>query len=392
MKWLLVLPILSYRGAERVAIHLSEGLIEKNHQVTLFFVTKDLHATPIPSNPNLQIIISPPLIQKIIQNSYIFTILAPFITLIYLLKYAKSVDIIQTESFPCLFPSVLVAKIYRKKIGWIIHDLNNKIPDNLNLIQKIFFQIINNLNIHFSKQVALIIALSEKTYQNTIQQFPGSPIFQLLPPVNFKRLDNPDFNIIKAKFKLENRIVLLTISALHILKNQSLAIQSLSILKKIYSNITLILVGSGSTKLLTDLANQLNLTYSFNSQISAPKDIIFAGFIEDNQVKNYYAVSDLVLITSHAQGEGLNITGFESLFLNKLCLTTKGAGISQIFDSEKIGLVTMDEPEDYAKTIQNYLDNPQHFQDYIKKGSEYVKNNLSIPSFTEKIIKVYTQE
>jgi glycosyltransferase involved in cell wall biosynthesis len=385
-KWLLVLPIHSYRGAERVAINLAEGLAENGHQVYIFFVTKDSQTAPVSQQNNIKILYPPELVQKLLQNPYIYTLFAPIISLIYLVKVAKGTDIIQTESYPCFFPSLLLAKIYKKKIGWIIHDINPENNKQANFLQRIFSKSIINFYKYLAKYLDLIITVSPKTYGVSKQLFPNTKIEMVLPPVNFSRLDNPSLS------RLPSKKILLTVGAIHPLKNQALAITSLSLLKKEIQRISLLIVGGGDPSSLTKLAKQYNLSFTFSQDINIANDfdIIFTGFAADNQINNYYSAADLVLISSLSEGEGLNITGFEALYLNKLSITTPGAGIAQIFTEHQIGLVSSYDPVEYATQIKEVISNPAYYEKYIQKGRQYLINNLSVSSYATKIINVYS--
>jgi glycosyltransferase involved in cell wall biosynthesis len=391
MRILFVLPILSHRGAERVAIHLAKGLHELGHHSELFFFSvsphtpQDIHDLTI-HTPNQ-------FIKKILTNKYLYLLLSPTILLWYLFKCARSVDILHTESFPCLYPVCIVAKLYKKKVIWTIHARENTPPKN-NIILKTYYALINILDHVFVRTVSDIICVSPKTEKQLQIAFPNTPIHMIIPPVNFTRLQNPTPNKIRQKYELHNRNIVLVVGILHPLKNQELALFTLKNIKNKLPNTTLILLGEGEKNNLIQACFELDLTYTdditASTKDNSPSDVIFTSFVPDEEIKNYYRDTDLTLITSRSAHEGLGITGFESLYMGKMCITTSEAGIADIFQTEHFGIVTPPTPQDIAHHTIHYLQNKNAYTENIHKGQTYINQNLPIKAYAKKIERIYT--
>ncbi|MDQ3239148.1 MAG: glycosyltransferase family 4 protein, partial [bacterium] len=340
----------------------------------------------IPSE--ISVLFPPIIIQKLISNSYLFIILSSITTFVMLLKYARNFDIIHTESFPCLIPTILIAKMYNKKTVWITHSLT--IPTPSNPIAIIGF-IIAKLDLYFAHYIGAIIAVSPKTKSALAQLKPKIPSYIIIPPINIARLTNPTKSFVRNKYNLNQSIVLLCVGVIHPSKNQLLAVQALKELKKTFPRICLIIVGGGSQDILISQIQALALTFSNSSKninLDQP-DIILAGLVAESELKNYYEDSDLILLPSLPDQEGLGITPLEGLYLNKLSVVVQGPGIAQIIIDHNIGLVCKPTLTHFVETIKNYLSNTDKYLSMIASGHQYVLENNSIKNYTKNVLEVY---
>ncbi len=367
MRILIVHPHLSFRGSERVALHLARGLKESGHDPLIFFTKKD-PALPYSEIPNY-CKFPHQIINTIFQNNYIYLVLVLPVTLLYILYYARKADYIETEGFPCLWPSWVVAKLYRQKIIWIVHALESS---------EIYFKFISIIDHLLVPAISAAVTVSPQTERKVKQQYPGLTVHMLIPPINTDRLNNPHPGLIRNKYNLKQNKIILSVGILHPKKNQQLAIICLSKLNKIFPNHTLIIVGGGNTEALSRLANTLGVG----------NRVIFAGMVDDTEIKEYYCDSDLVLITSNSDQEGLGITAFEAFYLKKMCLTTKESGVSEIMQSHNFGLIAPSNPESYSLCINKYLSHPDNYATNITAGNSFVTNNLLISQYTKKFLEL----
>ncbi len=359
MKFLFIQSELSYRGAERVIATLSESLVEKEHTVTVIFLKKNSKLTENFFDPRVMVVTPNTVINKIVQNNVLFTLISPFYATVQAAKYTSNANVLVSDSFPCLWSAILIGKLMSKKIFWMMHSFE-KIPfPQSSPIQKAYSKAVLSINKLLVKHVHSIIANSPKVRINAQEIFPNTNCAELIPPVS--PIKNPKPTHLNAVFK--NRKVILCIGHIHPLKNQQLAIDSFIKYLKQYPQSSLIFIGDGNP---TDL-NHYSLTFP---------ELVFTGKLSASQLEAYYEIADIVLQTAFYP-EGLGLTPFEGLSRKKLPIVVEGSGAAKIIQEQAIGIVVKNNTQELSQALIGYMSHPNEFEYTIQKGWEYVSTKLS---------------
>ena len=179
---------------------------------------------------------------------------------------------------------------------------------------------------------------------------------------------------IREKHGLKDDEVILHVGRLSIEKNLEFVIRSMAILKKIRPNAKLLIVGSGPAKThCHDLVRQLHLE----------EKVIFAGFVPDEELPQYYAASDTFVIAS--KFETLGIVMAEALVTGKPVAGINHRVIPEIIKNGYNGYLFEDDLMDCAKKIVACLEAP----DEIRKNAAQCLSLFDMENSIDKLEMIY---
>ena len=365
MRIFLVYHDLSFRGGERLFATLAKGLIKKGHSV--YLVAGRIGKNPRPFSSQVKIIRPPGLFNKLFGNNWLFVIFSMPITLINILRVIPKIETVYTaEGFLALWPAIIAATLFRKKLVLSVFELGST---KTNFINTFFVKQVKNA---VTVNSTLVPAL-EKTFKiPNVRSVPAGIDAEL-----FKKA-NP-YSVIK-RYKLDSKKILFMPGLINRHKMQDLAIEILSEVKKEFPETALIIAGSGDEKYLEELrtlVKKLKLE---------EKDVVFAGFVPENDLKHYYAASDLVLMCGPIAG----LTIIEALFCNKLTIyPTSGHPPLGPVEEYGLGFIVKDKKaSSFSKKIVTYLKNPHKFSKKLQKDKKLAVKEHSLESFTNRTLDV----
>ncbi|MDQ3098617.1 MAG: glycosyltransferase family 4 protein [bacterium] len=371
MRFLFIQPVLSYRGAERVIASLTSSLIEQQHQVKIIFLKKDLSLSENFFNPKIELITPPYAINILFQNNIIFTIFASF-TCIYELRHARNSDVLVTDSFPCLWPSILIGQLLKKKVTWMIHSLEEFPPPNATKIHKLYFSTILSINRLLITKNTIAVTNSPKVTNTAHELFPKLMVTEIIPSVS--QTSSQASNDLRYGLGIGTNKVIICIGQLHPFKNQQLAIDAIAHVTEKIPNITLILIGAGNHK-------------QFDSHRLKNSNIIFTGQLTYAQIQEYYRITDIVLQTAYYP-EGLGLTPFEGLLFKKIPIVVEGSGAAMILKDREIGIVVKNDAKELTDAIVAYISHPERYEYTIQNGWKYVTTQLTVKIYFEKFLQL----
>ncbi len=115
------------------------------------------------------------------------------------------------------------------------------------------------------------------------------------------------------------------------------------------------------------------------------KNVLFTGMLEQDQLKQFYEVSDLMLITSYQ--EGLGIIGLEAMSFGIPVVATDCGGTKDYVINGKNGfLVDIDDDKYMAKKALKILFSNDLYSQFSNYALTFIKDNYSEKRF-ESIIK-----
>jgi L-malate glycosyltransferase len=115
------------------------------------------------------------------------------------------------------------------------------------------------------------------------------------------------------------------------------------------------------------------------------KNIIFTGILETHELKQFYELADLMLITSYQ--EGLGITGLEAMSYGLPVVATDCGGTKDYVVNGMNGyLVDIDDDQNLAKRALEILSSKDLYNKFSDYALNFIKDNYSEQKF-ESIIK-----
>lgn len=184
------------------------------------------------------------------------------------------------------------------------------------------------------------------------------------------------------KFSLKNNNPIITFVGPLVWKQKvegvKILIKSFEIVKKMYPNAKLMIVGDGVYKEeLEQLSKELNIY-----------DIVFTGFLD-----NVFIPLKLTDIYAHITlQEGFPIALLEAMSLGKPVIATKVGGIPEIIENYENGILTEADPEIIGKEIINLYQNKTKMKDVGEKARRTIEKSYSWEIITKEYIEIYKGE
>lgn len=161
---------------------------------------------------------------------------------------------------------------------------------------------------------------------------------------------NRDGSQVRARYHLENSKVILFVGALtrwHRYKGLNILIKAFMEIQRQLTEARLLIVGDG------DLKPEYQ---ALSSPIT--QKVIFAGNVNDDELPNYYATSDLLVLPSIDRSEGSGLTILEANATAKPVVASNVGGIPSVVTHGVNGLLVPPRDEKtLAKTIINLMKN-----------------------------------
>lgn len=343
MNCLLVFHEIGIRGGEKVFLKISEALVNKNNKVTFVCGKLNKIHQPIPKKVKI--------VKSFLGIPFMF---------FGILGQIRKTDVIFTGESPfCLWPSIFLGTIFRKKIIFVDFEFGNKKE--------------NPISIFFAKKADIGVAINKKLlpYLKNKLSVKKSHYFPI--PIDEKIFKHP-----KKIKRLNNKFVIFMPGVIHPAKRQDIAIKTLEIIHKKIQGAILIVGNVGKSSYKSELRK---LAKSYNLD----KKIIFK-YIKDSELKNYYYSSDIVLMCGPIGG----LTIAEASYFKKISIyPTSGSPPSGPVEELGLGVILIkNTPNEYARIILKYHKNPSNYNKKIDADKKIVDANFSSFQFSKNIIKL----
>lgn len=219
-----------------------------------------------------------------------------------------------------------------------------------------------------------VFAVSEYTRQKLVQSGVHQGQIQLFP----NGIDIDEWNDVRKdkeliqKYGLENKKILLTVSALTERKGHDVVIKALDIIKTKIPNMRYLIAGEGSNEVrLKDLVNRENLS----------EYVIFLGRFPHERLNQLYNTCDVFVMPNREDGssiEGFGIVFLEANACKKPVIGGNSGGVKDaIIPGETGFLVTPNDDKELSEKIIELLNNPSMAQRMGQQGFERIKNELT---------------
>jgi len=189
---------------------------------------------------------------------------------------------------------------------------------------------------------------------------------------------NRDIDASDINEKLGNERKILFVGNLHPNKGVHFLIKSFVLVKSRINDVKLVIVGDGPLKhYLINLTKRLNLE----------KDVIFTGFVSDQELPKYYAACDIFASASVLEGFGLIF--LEAMALGKPIVAFNLASIPEVIGNAGI-LIDQINHEKFANAIIKLLSDEKLYQEKSENALKRAKL-FSWEKIAEQFIKINEQ-
>ncbi|WP_044210414.1 glycosyltransferase family 1 protein [Flammeovirga sp. OC4] len=225
----------------------------------------------------------------------------------------------------------------------------------------------------FKERRVPIIVVSENAKKDTIQyaNYPEELVHVIHNGINFDQFYPP-----KKEKKKANQFNIIYTGGLGERKNLQLLLHAFQAIEKKYSHVKLKIAGMYPDRTVyPKIAKELSL-----------KNVVFEGYIPDEQLIDFYHSGDLLVFPSLYEGFGF--APLEAMACGVPVLSATGGSLREVvgdggdfFDYEK---------EDLQSKMMNVIDDENYRQDLIQRGSQWVKK-FTWEESVRKTKEVYSQ-
>jgi len=214
-----------------------------------------------------------------------------------------------------------------------------------------------------------IHTISEATKDDLLKFGAKKPIHIILPAIETLEIEKNELNVLQFVY----------IGRLVFYKNLETIIRAIAIVKNSHPDVRLVVIGGGPHQgFLENLSKQLDLE----------KNVIFRGFIPENEKYRILSSSLATLFPSLCEGFGLVI--LESFMFEKPVFVSDVRPLSDILSDKIDGFVLKSTDEKiWAENMINLINNPELAKRMGKAGKEKLLQNYSLDSMIVKIESMY---
>lgn len=289
MKIAILTPTFNYySGIDRVAQLQAEEYARQGNKVTIIALESNIK----PKNYNIIVLGMP-------ENSFLQRLYRLFFFLdrkkLGCYKKLKNYDIVVSHFYPMNWLAYKAKKQYKIKYVYWDHGINTTgLLDNLfqRLYMKLFL-FFNNMTLkNIDEACSVSKYLSNQLWKES----------KIKSKVIYNKIDRKRFNkrvkgaeVIK-KYNLKNKKILLYVGRIAPHKGIHLLLQTFNLIKKQVPNVKLLIVGKPTFD-----------EYFKKLRAMADKDVIFTGFVDDNDLPHYYAACNVYVTASLWEGFNLPV-------------------------------------------------------------------------------------
>jgi len=192
-------------------------------------------------------------------------------------------------------------------------------------------------------------------------------------------------NLVRERLRIgPEDVVLLYVAGIAPVKRQDLLIDCMSHIIKIRKNVKLLLVGGvGKTiiqykQAIMDKVRRLNLE----------NYVVFCGYVDDKELPNYYAASDIFVSTSSWEGFGLPFV--EAMACAKPVVGFDRCAISELIINEYNGYkVRYPNVKEMASRIIGLIEDEKKRKEFGRNGRKMVEEKFDVAKNIKNIIRIY---
>lgn len=366
-------------GGEYVFKLLANFLVKNNHKV--WIITNKIVAETYDSQENLNIIFVKPTLSY--DSGKLPTFSGNLRYSINAIREGRKIikkekiDIIHSNNFAPALAGAILSSIMSKPHILTIHDVFSLCGKNywkrwgaqsdVSKINVMLAPIFEKLIIRLKHDC--IHTVSEATRDDLVKLGAKKPIcvvYNAIETVDIEKSDLMPFQFIY-------------IGRLVFYKNLEVVIKAISIVKKEYPKVSLIIAGGGPHRAsLERLVNDLKLQ----------DNVKFTGFVSAKEKNRLLASSQALVFPSLCEGFGLAI--LEAFSHKKPVLVSNVRPLSDIVSDKLTGFVLPPHDEkEWVKALENIISDPQNSHRIGLAGNELLETTYTIGKMRDKVLKMY---
>lgn len=387
MKVLIIAPWIRQGGAELITVETAIQLQKLGHTVrvaSLFVNTSSMDE----GARRLRYVDFGPVMGSLFQRSkFLLYFMGPFFLFWLTLRQAAWADVLFPHTLPAYWVAPLVGRIFDKRVVWLCNEPPRKrglgeIPFLDFLMWRMADSFMDTL---FTRWIDRTIVYSKIIKEEVKSRYGlSSTMVRLgIRADFFAKKDRKVVAMLKTKYKLSGKFVLLMVGKLHPQKNQGLALETLNKIRTKTRKAVLVLVGEGpDTERLKAKVREMKIE----------KKVVFTGFCPPPIVRVWYEIADLVLFPSVGQtaksNQSWGFIPFEALCQEKISVVSEGSGAAEVLAKEKIGIVASPTLTGFSRAVLNFYRRKKEYRKMAERGKIYVEKNLSWETWGKGVEKV----
>lgn len=366
------------------------NILAKNNEVTVF-VYKDLtKGNYVKLTKQIRIVETPGNIKS--NNSILGVLFEPFIVSFNLAKLISryEIDVLNPHEWPANWACSMVKIIKKVSIIWMCNDVWH-LP-NFSTEKRIRFKIFKNTFIKVADLFLSIfidrIVVLDNRIKGIVENYYHKKTMVVRSGLDIKSYKNKiDHAIVRAELGINiNQFVFVCFSIFFPHRRFEDAIEAF---KKIYvknSNLRLMILGSSQFDPDYFLKIKALITdYGLQSVIKLNNT-----FLSDDLIKKYLSSSDVFIFPNEKQTWGLAV--IEAMALGKPCIVSDSAGVHEIVDDGKNGLIfRCGDVEDLSKKMDKLIKNEKLREQIGKNAKEFVFSNYSWENYAKSMLNIFQE-
>lgn len=236
------------------------------------------------------------------------------------------------------------------------------------------------------KNSNVIIATTKSYAEKSIRLKRFKHKIRVIP--NGVNLNTFNKNIDEKKIRIHHSIpiqskIILFVGALEMYKGIEYLLKAFKKILNYEKTSYLIIVGMGSIlKQLKEMTVELEIS----------DNVIFAGYVSDNDLPYYYSACDLFVLPSTSSGEGFGIVQIEALACGKPVICTDLPGVNEVDKNEVASLhIPPKDCDSLANAILELLENEKLAREMGENGRKLVEEKYTWARVAEEMERVYRE-
>lgn len=190
---------------------------------------------------------------------------------------------------------------------------------------------------------------------------------------------NPDGKLIRDKYGIkEEEILLLLVSRLTQEKNIEFLFRSAIRVLKSAGNVKFLVAGDGH------LVPALKETVAKNN---VQDKVIFAGIMDREELKNYYAAADIFIYASKSETQGMIIS--EAMCLGLPIVAVRATGAQDLVQDNTNGFLVSENEEEFAETVKKLVENAELRKKFSEKSKSIAEKKYTSKVCADKMLEIY---
>jgi glycosyltransferase involved in cell wall biosynthesis len=292
--------------------------------------------------------------------------------------YASQFDLINVHNFPAYW----VVYGLKKPIVWMCNEppdlWNNPNPSLIMRILRFIGIVVDRFIVNrYVNEICVADELNAQRVKTRYNRNSTIIPYGIDYEVFTRNYTTDELDELFAQYKIDkNEFILLQVGVISPQKNQIESIKALKVLLENNYNVKLILSGRNNTPYKRYL-DRFIYAHKLTDRV------IFTGHLPKSIVAKLYQIAHVCLFPVKEQGGWL--APFEALLCGKPVVVSSTVGAASLIKKYDFGMVS----DDFSTAILEVFNNYDMYLSKAKRGSTWVRENLTWENFTTRMLKVF---